>query len=133
MSDIPKKAIEAAQKALMERGWAMTDHELAHVLSAALPHLASAQQPNDDVWWWMRAPIDRLRIRAKDDHDLLKLIDAYDQSFKKAASVRVAALDECEAMLRGMADDCNRIGNKRREDAFGHAADAIAALKRGPV
>jgi len=119
--------------------------EMSEALAAALPHLASAQlQPNDDVWWWMRAPIDRLRIRAKDDHDLSMLIDAYDQSFKKAASVRAAALDECEAIAREKANlhyaevAKNPSGQHTplynfAADELDSCADAIAALKRGPV
>ena len=61
MSDIPEKAVKAAADAIRSE-CAMSPEDpdffaaAVLALAAALPHLASAQpQPNDDVWWWMRA------------------------------------------------------------------------------
>jgi hypothetical protein len=64
------------------------------------------------------------RLRTTRDHLTLAL----EQANARVAGLREATLKEAEETLRGMADDCDRIGNLRRKDAFLHAADAIAAL-----
>src|SRR6185312_3942815 len=96
MSDIPEKAVEAALQAVTESGlnaWVTTEGMRA-ALAAALPHLASAQpQPSES-----------------DIRDIAAWVNSLPSDADIRVEARAAALGECEAILRGMADDCNRIG-----------------------
>src|SRR6185437_1391686 len=143
MSDIPETAVAAAVEAWLLAAETDDSDEgpVRAALAAALLHLASAQpQPS------------------KSEEELRDAIIADLPDIPDPASIRAAALDECEAIARDEAvamteqrDDIldhGTLGGRKITDAqkkqFAYErhvaaetaviiADAIAALKRGPV
>ena len=137
MTDIPEKAVVAADDAYCRATW----NRMRAALAAALPHLASSQpQPSNS------ARDTAVEIAAITGCGFDRILDAL-------TAIRAAALDECEARARGelwFPDKYNsryrcEVGHGENKDAlnwsmegdYGNArnaaADAIAALKRGPV
>ena len=144
MSDIPETAVEEALQAVTESGlnaWVSTEG-MRVALAAALPHLARAQpQPSES-----------------DIRDIAAWVNSLPSDADIRAEARAAALGECEAIARDEAvamteqrDDIldhGTLGGRKITDAqkkqFAYErhvaaetaviiADAIAALKRGPV
>jgi len=119
MSDIPETAVAAAVEAWLLAAETDDSDEgpVRAALAAALLHLASAQpQPS------------------KSEEELRDAIIADLPDIPDPASIRAAALDEAGAIARK--SKINRPEDEADAGwncACGDIADAIAALKRGPV